>query len=372
MLNEIDVNDTRASVRQSQIVGLDHPFADADDCRSVSADPNLMVLRTDARTARDHLNGALRIDETLQPTFTKRVEGHDRHAALGSLLQRVQHAWRVRGGVVAEEKDAISVLEVLQQHRADRRADHLRQRHRRRLVAHVGAVGEIVRAVHATEQLVHVARFQRGAAGRVHDDSAGIELVQFEADLAECLAPIDRHIFVAGRIVAHRMAQPSLLLQLVIRPVPQLGECMLREELRRDGFACYFPGGRFGTILAELEQMRACRLGPGATHAHEPAGLVLLQQDLTTEDRDLFLGENVHYGIERAPATSRRIIGFDFCFLPHRRPSIASPPRETGGGVTGSSATGTLHQLARRYVVAGRTSCTTPTSRSAIARTNRQ
>jgi hypothetical protein len=51
-----------------------------------------------------------------------------------------------------------------------RHADHRGQRHGRRLVAHVGAVREVVASVHPAEQLVHAAGFERNASGGVEHD----------------------------------------------------------------------------------------------------------------------------------------------------------------------------------------------------------
>ena len=89
------------------------------------------------------------------------------HAALAAVLQVVQHARRVGADVVADDEDAVGLLEVLQLHRAHRHADALGQADRRALVAHVGAVGQVVVAVQARHQRVHVRGLQRRAARRV-------------------------------------------------------------------------------------------------------------------------------------------------------------------------------------------------------------
>ena len=70
-----------------------------------------------------HLDRALRIGEALQPALAQRIERDDRHAAFAGFLQRMQHARRVGAGVMAEEEHAVGVLEILQQHRADRHPD---------------------------------------------------------------------------------------------------------------------------------------------------------------------------------------------------------------------------------------------------------
>jgi hypothetical protein len=92
------------------------------------------------------------------------IEGDDRHAALPNFIELMQHARAVDADILAEEEHAVGVLEILDLHRADRNADGLRQSDRRALVAHIRAVGQIVRPVHAREQLVHVGGFERGSA----------------------------------------------------------------------------------------------------------------------------------------------------------------------------------------------------------------
>ena len=68
----------------------------------------------------DHLRRRQRIDEAHQAALLQRIEGDDRHAALPRILQLVQHARAVGADVLAEEQDAVGVLEVLQHHRAHR------------------------------------------------------------------------------------------------------------------------------------------------------------------------------------------------------------------------------------------------------------
>src|ERR1700761_2093487 len=103
----------------------------------------------------------------------------------------------------------------------------------------------------------------------------------------------------------------------VVRPGAQLGQGVPREELRRDCLSRYFPGRRLGAIFTELERMRFCGLRPRATHAHEAAGLVLLKQDLTAENSDFLLGQDMNHGVQRSPAAGRRVVFLDLCFRPH-------------------------------------------------------
>ena len=83
--------------------------------------------------------------------------------------------------------------------------------------------------------------------------------------------------------------------------------------------------------------MRLRRLGPGTAHAHEAAGLVLLEQDFAAENSDFFLCQNAGDGLNRSPPTGRSIIS------PHLRPlshgqlsNLAGPVLETAGDARGS------------------------------------
>ena len=70
----------------------------------------------------------------------------------------MQHARAVAADILAEEEDRIGMLEVIENDRSDGNTDAFWQRHGC-LVAHVGAVGQIVGAVQARQQLVHGRRF---------------------------------------------------------------------------------------------------------------------------------------------------------------------------------------------------------------------
>ena len=49
----------------------------------------------------------------------------------------------------------------------------------------------------------------------------------------------------------------------------------------------------------------------------KPSGLVLLKQNFTAENGDLFLGQDMNHGIERSPTAGRRVVFLDLCFWPH-------------------------------------------------------
>ena len=261
------------------VVGGEDVLADAEDDGDVAAGLHLMILAADLRLlAGQHLRRVLRIDEGLEAFLADRIEGDDLDAALGGILQRMQKARTVRAGVLAEEEHRVAVAEIVEDDGADARADDLLQRDRRRLVAHVGAVGQIVVAVEAREQRVEVGGLEAGAAGGIEDDGFRIERLQLRADRGEGFVPLAGHVAVGRAVVAHRMGQAALLLEIVVVPVAQLGDGMLGEEVRRAAPRGQLPQRRLGAVLAELEGVIVGRLGPGAGDAHEALRLVLATQ----------------------------------------------------------------------------------------------
>jgi hypothetical protein len=182
---------TRGAFRLRAVVGLDQRLADAGQRGDVAAVLHLVVLRRD-RVSRgvSSSNGILRVHEAFQAALAQRVERDHRHAALHRFLQRMQHPRRRGRDVLADVEDAVGVLEVLELDGADAGADALRQRDRRALVAHVRAVGQVVRAVQPREQLPQVGGLERGASRGVEHHLLRLHRAQLAPDLRERLRPL--------------------------------------------------------------------------------------------------------------------------------------------------------------------------------------
>ena len=88
----------------------------------------------------------LRILEAEQPGLDERVDGNDLRARALGVGQRGEHARVIGGRVVADEEDDLRFLEVVDFHAALAHADGGGKGRAGTLVAHVGAVREIVGA----------------------------------------------------------------------------------------------------------------------------------------------------------------------------------------------------------------------------------
>ena len=84
-----------------------------------------------------------------------------------AFAQICHHPRAVGAGILPEDENAVSLVEILQQDRPLADADRLRQADACRLVAHVGAIGKIVGAIFPDKQLIQKRSFVRGPAGRV-------------------------------------------------------------------------------------------------------------------------------------------------------------------------------------------------------------
>ena len=177
------------------------------------------------------------------------------------------------------------------------------------LVAHVGAVGEIVGAEGATEQLPQEGRLVGGPAGGVEFRLVGlVEGQQGFADAGESLVPGSFEIFVRGRIIDQRMGQPAGVFERVIAPGPQLRHRVGGEHIGRGALAGRLPGHRLGSVLAELERRGVLGIGPGAAGAVEALRLVGAQQGGGARDHRLLAGQHAGHRLQRVPASGGLVV----------------------------------------------------------------
>ena len=179
--------------------------------REVAVDPH-GEMEVGQPDAGDQPEWRLRILEPHQAGLAQRVDRDDLCAVPLRLLERRQHAGVVGAGVLADDQQQLGGLDVAERHRPLTDPDRLGERHRGRLVAHVGAVGKVVGAERAGEQLVGERRLVGGLARRVEDGLVRtVEPLEVAGGQGERLVPADR--LVVGGAVAqhHRLRDPALL-----------------------------------------------------------------------------------------------------------------------------------------------------------------
>ena len=217
--DEHSIENARGAFDLRALIRFDHRLANADNCRRIAAGLHLVILRADLRrTGLEHLRSGLRIDEAHQARLADGIERDDWHAAFSGFLQIVEHARTVRADILTEEEHQIGMFEVVERDRADAHTDRCREADTRAFVAHVRAVGQIVRTVHACKKLVHVGRFKRCATGCVEHRRVRFQCTQFAADLAKRVCPRNFDVFVQSRVPAHGRTQAARIFQFLVVP----------------------------------------------------------------------------------------------------------------------------------------------------------
>src|SRR3546814_129789 len=133
----------------------------------------------------------------------------------------LKHPGMVGAGVMADAEDGVRQSEIIQCDRALPDTDGLRQANTRSLMAHVGAVGEIVGAVRPNHQLIQEGRFVGGSTGAIEFSLVRtIQSAQAIADAGEGLIPREGHEAIRASVIAQGMCQASRILQRMVAPLP--------------------------------------------------------------------------------------------------------------------------------------------------------
>jgi hypothetical protein len=254
-LDELAIENARLIGSERGVVGLDRCLHQPLDDGEVAPHPHLKERAADRRRRhRRHLNGALGRLEPFQGALAEGIERENSCTAPGCLAKVGHHAGAVGPGVLTEDEDRIGLIEVLEEHRSLADADRVRQPDARRLVAHVRAVGKVVRSVLARKELEEECSLVGSAARCVEFCLVGcLHCIQAKPDPRKSLLPFDGAIAVCARIIAHRMGEPPLHLKLVVAPSLQLLYGVRGEEVGSTAQRGCLPGDGFRTVLAELE-----------------------------------------------------------------------------------------------------------------------
>lgn len=258
-----------------------HVLGHATDGSHVAAQFGRQVLVADGGRRRgQQFQRALRTGKTLEGHLFEVVEADNLAAVARRLAQGIHHARMVGARILAINEHRLGTVKIIQHHSALADADRLSQRHPTRLVAHVGAVGEVVGAKQATKQLIKVRSLVTGTA-------RGVELYLIRAveppegigDQRKGLIPAYRFIVIGSGVIAQGLGQPPLILQPVVALGGQLVHRVGRKKRGPHRLAGGFPGHRLGAIFAELEGA-VIVVAPGAARTVEAVCLVDPQQIL--------------------------------------------------------------------------------------------
>ncbi len=244
--------------------------------REIPTDPDLAELVGQPDPPPQHAPEVLGVPEAEETRLRQRVDRDDPGAPGLRPFQGRQHPRVVRAGVLPDDQDQVGLVDVVQAHRALADADGLGQGRARGLVAHVGAVGQVVGAQAADEELVQERGLVAGPARGVEDGGVRVGLGgEFLGDHREGLVPPDGFVVVGALPEHHRFGEPSLLAQPVVRAGGQVRHRVPGEELPGDPAAGGLLGDGLGPVLAELGGVPAVSgLGPGAAGAVEAVPLV--------------------------------------------------------------------------------------------------
>ncbi len=180
--------------------------------------------------------------------------------------------------VLTKDKDRVGQVKIVQVDSAFAHPDAALQPGTAGLVAHIGAVREIVGPDHTAKQLINIGRFVAGATG-------GIELhlvrvihrLNMLRNQRPDRIPANWLIAIAGGVIAQRFRQASLILKEVVRMLVERANGVFGKEVGVNLATGGLPGHGFCAVLTEAEGAFVV-VAPGAARAVKAAGLIHAQQ----------------------------------------------------------------------------------------------
>ena len=258
------------------VISLHQQPGQAFEQSQVAAEADLHELVGDRHAVAHHAAHPLRVLEPDQRGLGQRVDRDDLGAVGFCPLQHREHPWVVGARVLPGDDDQVRVFEVPDAYRALADPDRFGQCGAGGLVAHVGAVRQVVGAKAADQQLIQESGLVAGAPGGVENRLVGAaQRAQLVGDQPKGVVPADRPIVLIPGSQRHRMGQAPLLGKPVLSLGRQVRDRMGCEELRRHHESGGLLGDGFGAVLAELGQFSSAGLfGPSASRAVEAVPLV--------------------------------------------------------------------------------------------------
>ncbi len=180
-------------------------------------------------------------------------------------------------GFCPTTSEQLGLVDVLEADRALADADGVHERGAGRLVAHVGAVGQVVGAEGAHEELVDERRLVGGLARGVERGLVGVvEAPQVPGDRGVGVVPRDRRVVGRARAQHHRLGDAALLAEPELGATGEVLHRVGGEELAVEHLARRLLRDGLGAVLAELGRVPVSRRGvrPRAALAVEAVDLV--------------------------------------------------------------------------------------------------
>src|SRR6266849_3883091 len=142
---------------------------------------------------------------------------------------------------------------------------------------------------------------------------------EFFADQRKSLWPFDWHIMVRGRVVCHRMGNPTLFLEQIIRPPSKLAYRMLCKEFRRHALGRRLPCQSLCPVLAKYQRvgMPRGRVRPRATRAFKPARFVHVIEGCRSLEQNLLFPKDGGSCFCRSPSPAGFMIWLDSWLTAH-------------------------------------------------------
>ena len=225
----------------------------------------------------------------------------------------------VGAGVLAKDEDGVGHFKVGQGHCALAHTDGGLERHAAGLVAHVGAIGEVVGTELTHKELVQKRGLVAGAARGVEQGLVRvIERGQLLRDQGKCLIPANGLVAVACFVVDQRMRQASLFFQFKVRGFFPFAHRASGDHLRCGPFGRRLRGYSLDPVFAEFKGRGVVAVRPGATRAIKTIGLVGREQGARALGGNALTYQLLGHTFECAPASCRMRVDLYF-LLGHGR-----------------------------------------------------
>ena len=226
--------------------------------------------------------------------------------------------------VLADDEDDLGLVQVVERDGAFAQAQRGAQGRAAALVAHVGAVGQVVGA-ELRGRKAGTGKPARSAPCprcRIHGFVRRFQRVQLPGDEVERIGPGDGRVVVVAGALHHRVREAAGVVLVAVGHARELGQTVLGEKLGAGGLVVGIRSSGFGPVLAELGHRAVLvGVGPGAAGAVEAILLVQAQQGLGAAPHAALRPAELH-GLEDGRDTPAAIFS---------RASSRRPVRASGG-----------------------------------------